>query len=46
MKILRGKIVYYISCVEDCISERECKKFEGGLKLNWAHIKHLATCME
>ena len=45
-----SSLAAFISCVEECISDRECK-FEEGLKLNWLCIKRLAriqksTCME
>ena len=31
----------FMSCVEECISERECRKFELIMKLNWLRIKRL-----
>ena len=42
-RILRARednsLALFMLCVEECISERECKKFEEGLKLNWLRIK-------
>ena len=30
-----SSLAAFMSCVEEYISERECRKFEEGLPLNW-----------
>ena len=40
-----SSLAAFMPSVEECISERECRKFEEGVinkKLNWLCIKRLA----
>ena len=41
--IERGEssLASYLACIDECISERECRKFEEGLdnKVNWLCIR-------
>ena len=37
-----SSLAAFVLCVEECLIEREGRKFEEGLKLNWLCIKRLA----
>ena len=49
-RILRGERVHlasYLACIDECISERECRKFEEGLdKVKLAMYKKFGKRVE
>ena len=36
-----SSLASYLACIDECISDRECRKFEEGLDNNWLCIKSL-----